>query len=55
MLIGMKCADFVSLSTITQIASCPFEVFGKLVTKSMDILSHFHSGTSKGVNNPAGF
>jgi len=49
-LIAIKCADFVNLSTTTQMASCPLEVFGKLVTKSMKMLSHFHSGTSNGVN-----
>ena len=41
-LIGMKSADLVSLSTITQIESKPLGVLGSPTTKSMEILSHFH-------------
>src|ERR1044071_1016865 len=45
-LIARKCADFVNLSTITQIMSQPLGDFGSLVTKSIVIHSHFHSGIS---------
>ncbi|KAJ0445510.1 hypothetical protein HanIR_Chr16g0843751 [Helianthus annuus] len=40
---GRKCADLVSLSTITHIVSFPFFVFGNLVMKSIVTISHFHS------------
>jgi len=55
MLMGIKCADFVNLSMITQIESWFVGVFGKLDTKSIAMLSHFHSGTSKDCKNPDGF
>nr|GEU81200.1 retrovirus-related Pol polyprotein from transposon TNT 1-94 [Tanacetum cinerariifolium] len=42
----MKCADLLRLSTMTQIVSCPFEVLGSFVTKSIVIFSHFHIGIS---------
>ncbi|MFS7929782.1 hypothetical protein Hanom_Chr04g00336501 [Helianthus anomalus] len=54
-LIGRKCADFVSRSTITQIISWPFEVRGNLVMKSIEICSHFHTGISGCWSNPEGF
>jgi hypothetical protein len=38
-----------------QIESFPFCVRGSSVTKSMPISSHFHSGTGRGCNRPAGF
>ena len=55
LLVAMKWADFVNLSTITQIASCPRCVLGSPVTKSIVILSHFYSGMDKGCSKPAGF
>ncbi|GJS41845.1 hypothetical protein Tco_0566888 [Tanacetum coccineum] len=44
--VGMKCADLVRRSTMTQIVSCPFDVKGSFVKKSIVILSHFHIGIS---------
>ena len=41
-LMGIKCADLVNLSTTTQIESKPLGVLGSPTTKSMEILSHFH-------------
>lgn len=38
-LIGKKCTDFVSLSTITQMESKPLGVLGKPTTKSIEMLS----------------
>ena len=52
---GKKCAVLVNLSTITNIESNPLAVLGNLVTKSIVILSHFHSGMSKIWSVPAGF
>lgn len=46
-LVGMKQADLVNLSTITQIESCFFYVLRSFVTKSHVILSHFNAGISK--------
>ncbi|GKC61119.1 hypothetical protein Tco_1088717 [Tanacetum coccineum] len=40
-LVGMKCANLVRRSTMTQIVSCPFEVLGSFVMKSSVILSPF--------------
>lgn len=51
-LIDKKWVDLVSLSIITQIESHSFVVFGKLVTKSMEIISHFHSGILNGCIRP---
>ncbi|GJR26815.1 putative reverse transcriptase domain-containing protein [Tanacetum coccineum] len=45
-LVGMKCADLVRRSTMTQIVSCPLDVLGSFVTKFIVILSHFHVGIS---------
>jgi hypothetical protein len=53
-LVGMKCADLVSRSTTTHIASLLRKVMGRPVIKSMHISSHFQSGISSGFNNPAG-
>nr|GEW96731.1 integrase, catalytic region, zinc finger, CCHC-type, peptidase aspartic, catalytic [Tanacetum cinerariifolium] len=44
--VGMKCANLVSRSTMTQIVSCPLDVLGSFVTKSIVIFSHFHVGIS---------
>ena len=52
---GRKCADFVNLSTITQMVSSPPAVLGNLVMKSMVIRSHFYSGISSCCSNPDGF
>ena len=49
-----KCADLVSRTTITHTASCPYDVRGKWVTKSIVTWSHFHSATSKAWSSPAG-
>jgi hypothetical protein len=48
-----KCANFVNLSTTTKMHSFPYAL-GKLVMKSMDMLSHLCSGMGKGCNSPAG-
>nr|GEY23998.1 hypothetical protein [Tanacetum cinerariifolium] len=42
--VGMKCADLVWRSTMTQIVSCSFDVLGSFEMKSIVILSHFHKG-----------
>jgi len=52
--IGRKCAHFVSLSTITQTESWPLVDRRRCVTKSIEILSHFHWGTSSGCRVPPG-
>nr|GEU68623.1 hypothetical protein [Tanacetum cinerariifolium] len=44
--IGMKCANLVRRSTMTQIVSCPLDVLGSFVTKSIVIFSYFHIGSS---------
>ncbi|KAL5773861.1 hypothetical protein ACOSP7_011418 [Xanthoceras sorbifolium] len=44
----------LSRPTITHIASCLCEVNGNPVTKSMEILSHFHSGIGNGWSTPDG-
>jgi len=49
-----KCALLVSRSTMTQMVSCPLKVCGRWVTKSIEMLSHFHTGTSKGCIIPPG-
>ncbi|GJY26732.1 hypothetical protein Tco_0401458 [Tanacetum coccineum] len=54
-LVGMKCADLVRRSTMTQIVSCPLDVLGSSVTKSNVILSHFHVGISGCISKPDGF
>jgi hypothetical protein len=52
--IRIKCADLLSLSITTMIESFCFLFLGKLVIKSSDIVSHFHSGTGNGCNRPVG-
>ena len=47
----MKVAYFENLSTITKIA-LKSPVFGRLVMKSSDTLSHGQLGTNKDSNNP---
>ena len=47
-LTSMKCANLVKRSTMTQMALFLLNIVSNLVTKSMVILSHFHSGTSNG-------
>ena len=54
-LIGRKCVDLVCLSTITQMVSCPPDVLGNFVMKSMVIRSHFHLGISVCYNSPEVF
>jgi len=54
-LIGIKCADFVNRSTTTQIEPQPFAVFNKALTKSIKILSHFHSSTNNSCIIPDNF
>ena len=53
-LIGMKWAVFVNLSTITQMASLPLAVLGRPTTKSIITWSHFYSGMGSGCIMPAG-
>jgi hypothetical protein len=53
-LVGMKYAILLSRSTTTMIASNPLDG-GKFTMKSMDTLSHGHSGIDSGYNNPAYF
>ena len=55
LLTGRQCTDFVSLSTITHMASCCLRVLGSTVTKSIVILSHFHTGIGRGYYGPAFF
>ncbi|GJR53380.1 hypothetical protein Tco_1403901 [Tanacetum coccineum] len=50
----MKCADLVRRSKLTQIVSCPLEVLGSFVMKSIVILSHFHIGISGCTRAPQG-
>ncbi|MFS7963366.1 hypothetical protein Hanom_Chr08g00737231 [Helianthus anomalus] len=54
-LMARKCADLVSRSTITQMVSFPRWDLGRLVMKSMEICSHFHSGISGCCSRPDGF
>jgi hypothetical protein len=54
-LIGIKCAAFLSLSTTTMIQSCCLVVMDSLVMKSIVTTSHFHSGMGNGYSNPVGF
>jgi hypothetical protein len=49
---GMKWDDFIKWSTITHIESCPHEVRGRPIMKSMQMSSHFHSRTLKGCRFP---
>ena len=53
-LMGIKCANFVSRSIITQTASFTCYIFSNFTTKSIVMCSHFHSGISKDYNNPVG-
>ena len=53
-LIGMKWAVFVNLSTITQMASLPLAILERSTTKSIVTWSHFHSGMGSGCIMPAG-
>ena len=50
---GMKWALLVSQSMITHIALFPLGLLGRPTTKSMVILSHFHSGIGSGCSSPA--
>ena len=54
-LTGRKWATFENWSMTTKIASLPFWDLGRPVTKSIWILSHFHSGIGSGCRSPAGF
>ena len=51
---GKKWAGLVNLSTITYMALYLVDVLGKLITKSIEMLSHFHSRISNGCNFPNG-
>jgi hypothetical protein len=53
-LTGMKWADLLSLSTTTMMASFCLVEFGNPVMKSLEMVSHFHSGIGRGCNNLAG-
>ena len=48
LLTGIKWALFVSLSTITQMLVLPLLDLGISSIKSIEMMSHFHCGTSKG-------
>jgi hypothetical protein len=52
MAMGMKWADLVMRSMMTHIELYPREVRGKLTMKSIQMLSHFHSGMLKGHRFP---
>jgi hypothetical protein len=54
LLICMKWATLVSRFIITQRESYPDYVLGNPTIKSVAISFHYHSGTCKGCNNPAG-
>ena len=47
-----KCAILENLSTITQMCSFPFVVFGSLTMKSIDIADHGRVGSSRGSSSP---
>ena len=53
-LTDIKCDAFVNLYTTIMMESCCLQVIGNPIIKSMEITSHFHYGTSKGCNKPAG-
>lgn len=53
-LTGEKCATFVNQSMVTIMASCRQEDIGNLTTKSMEMMSHFHSWTACHCKNPDG-
>ena len=53
-LIGKKWVDLVSWSTMTHMASFPKVDRNNRTMKSMTIISHFHSGTTKGSRNLVG-
>ena len=46
-----KWADLVRRSIMTQIESYPFAVWGKPITKSIEISSYFQTGIGKGCRN----
>ncbi|KAJ0476313.1 hypothetical protein HanHA300_Chr13g0475981 [Helianthus annuus] len=52
---GKRCADLVSLSTITHIVSFPFLALGNMAIKSIVTISYFHLGSSSGRSKPDGF
>ena len=54
-LMGKKWADLVNLSTITYMELYPANVLGSHITKSIEILSCFHSRISKVCSAPNGF
>jgi len=51
---GIKCVDLLILSITTIIESLCILVLGKLVIKSSEIVSHFHSGIGRGYSRSAG-
>jgi hypothetical protein len=53
-LTGIKRADLLNLSTTTMMASFYLVDVGNPVMKSMEMVSHFHSGIGRGCNNPVG-
>ena len=52
---GKKWVNLVNLSIITHTASYLAGVFGSPITKSIEILSHFYLGISKGYSAPNSF
>ena len=51
---GNKVGYLVEVVTMTQMESCPLLDLVNPVMKSTPTLSHFHSGTLRGCNSPAG-
>ena len=54
-LTGIKWVALLNWSTMTMIESCCRKFFDRPVTKSIQIVSHFHSGMGSGCNNLVGY
>jgi hypothetical protein len=50
----IKWETLLSLSKNTMMASLCLVDFGNPMMKSMEMVSHFHSGIGRGCNSPAG-
>ena len=55
LLVGMKRAILLNLSTTTRTPSCPYAVGGNSVRKSIAMSTHGAEGTGNGYSSPAGF
>ena len=53
-LTGIKWVEFLNLSITTMMVSFCLVDVGNLVMKSMEMVSHFHSGIGRGCNNHVG-